>query len=415
MELSTSLRSLEAAGRPSGTGRPSIPSAAPRNDAQAGRAPEKEPHDDPSPRSASSDEPSASKAPSSRAHRAARRSAEASASDESSREASTFEEALERAPSSSSTEAAGSATPNKATKLATPAATGASTNTPPPADVATELATPAAPRREGDAANASDVQSKDAAHEKSDAPILAVPLLGADVPANAELAPRTVELANTSSSDAITLDAPVADASTAIASDAEASSNALATLPLTHATSDASTNTPLPPHAASAPITANDAARASELPAPPTNTREAAPPRDDRAADILRQVRVQLVPHARQALIQLAPAELGRIAIHVTLHQDGVIAEVRAEKREALDALQRHLPELRSALSRQGFEAQRVDLALGFEERRSGRSGGEERARRSFGSRADEEQPAIAAASAPLARWIRADGIDTYA
>jgi flagellar hook-length control protein FliK len=89
----------------------------------------------------------------------------------------------------------------------------------------------------------------------------------------------------------------------------------------------------------------------------------------ERAADILRQVRVSISPEMRQATIQLSPLELGRISIRISLHEGRVSAHVRAERPEALEALQRHMPELRAAFEARGLQAQEFQLSLGFDGR----------------------------------------------
>jgi hypothetical protein len=97
-------------------------------------------------------------------------------------------------------------------------------------------------------------------------------------------------------------------------------------------------------------------------------TRETQPVRDvERAADILRQVRVQLVPRTSEAHIQLEPRELGRVSIHVVVEEGRMHASVRAEKREALDAIQAHLPELRATLRDSGITSQDFSFSLGLE------------------------------------------------
>jgi flagellar hook-length control protein FliK len=87
----------------------------------------------------------------------------------------------------------------------------------------------------------------------------------------------------------------------------------------------------------------------------------------ERAADILRQVRVHIVPRTSEAYIQLEPRELGRVSIHVAVEDGKMRASVRAEKREALDAIQAHLPELRATLRDSGIRTQEFHFGLGLE------------------------------------------------
>ena len=83
-----------------------------------------------------------------------------------------------------------------------------------------------------------------------------------------------------------------------------------------------------------------------------------------RALRAIDQVRVQLRPGQRTAEIQLAPAELGRLAIRLKVERGNVHAVVRVEQPETLAALERFLPELRAALSAQGLDVGGMDLGL---------------------------------------------------
>ncbi len=88
----------------------------------------------------------------------------------------------------------------------------------------------------------------------------------------------------------------------------------------------------------------------------------------DRAADVLRQVRVHLTRGMRQATVRLEPAALGRVAIRIALREGRATTEIRAERASTLEALERHLPELRATLEQQGIDAGEFDLGLGFEQ-----------------------------------------------
>ena len=138
------------------------------------------------------------------------------------------------------------------------------------------------------------------------------------------------------------------------------------------------------------------------------------PPSPEQAASVLRQFRLHLSPGMRQATIQLQPAALGRIAIRITLRDGTARAEIRAESPAALEALERHVPELRAALENQGIEAGEIDLSLGFEQ---GNSNTPER----FGDRQGSErtnngEAASTLASAILTRSLLSEtGVDTYA
>lgn len=89
----------------------------------------------------------------------------------------------------------------------------------------------------------------------------------------------------------------------------------------------------------------------------------------ERAADILRQVRVHITPRVEEAHIQLHPAELGRMSIQISIEDGRMKTTVRAEKREALDAIEAHLPELRAALRDAGIQSQEFQLSLGLDSR----------------------------------------------
>jgi len=136
----------------------------------------------------------------------------------------------------------------------------------------------------------------------------------------------------------------------------------------------------------------------------------------DRAADILRQIKLQLSPELRQATIQLEPRELGRIAIKVALRGDAVHAQMRVDKRETLEALEKQVPELRAALERAGF-GREVQLQLSLNEQRSGGDGARETPKRSLSTLRGVERPSEPRAlQEALARRIsNPGGVDTYA
>jgi flagellar hook-length control protein FliK len=84
----------------------------------------------------------------------------------------------------------------------------------------------------------------------------------------------------------------------------------------------------------------------------------------ERAEAILRQVRVALQPGLRSATLNLNPAELGRVNIRLRVKDSSVYATVRAESEATLAVLERHLPELRAMFAQQGFEGMEFDLGL---------------------------------------------------
>lgn len=138
------------------------------------------------------------------------------------------------------------------------------------------------------------------------------------------------------------------------------------------------------------------------------------PPSPEQAANVLRQFRLHLTPGMRQATIQLQPAALGRIAIRITMRNGEARTEIRAESPAALEALERHVPELRAALQGQGLEAGEIDLTLGFDK---GDSNTPER----FGDHpganpTDNGEATPVLASETLTRSLLSEtGVDTYA
>lgn len=164
-----------------------------------------------------------------------------------------------------------------------------------------------------------------------------------------------------------------------------------------------------------APV-APEGRRAAEAPVEARPTAAPASPEAlERAQDILRQVRVHVLPGLGEATIELVPAELGRISIRLSVEGGELEASVRAERPETLEALGRHVPELRAALAEQGIRAERLDLSLGFHERRNRETAPPARRRRADASRAAATAASRAETSTRLARTIAAGGVDTYA
>ncbi|HVS09989.1 MAG TPA: flagellar hook-length control protein FliK [Planctomycetota bacterium] len=171
------------------------------------------------------------------------------------------------------------------------------------------------------------------------------------------------------------------------------------------------------------------AAAARAVPQPPgIAAPETAPPEaqaatertlsDERASDVLRQVRLHLAPRSGHATIQLEPASLGRISIRIALRRGRVSAELQAEKPATLSALERHVPELKAALARQGIESGEFELSLGFQDRPHAHTAREDRAQAGSRGPAQPPEPNPRAALAPpqLTRALAASlGVDTYA
>ena len=85
-----------------------------------------------------------------------------------------------------------------------------------------------------------------------------------------------------------------------------------------------------------------------------------------RAEDILRQIKLALHPGLKRATIELAPAELGRISIHMALRRGGLATILRAESPETLALLRERLPELSALLEREGVRTTSFELHSGF-------------------------------------------------
>jgi flagellar hook-length control protein FliK len=128
------------------------------------------------------------------------------------------------------------------------------------------------------------------------------------------------------------------------------------------------------PAAAPAPATppapaAHTAARSAPI-APPTPVPLA------RAAEtvehVLRLASANGVTHAR---IQLHPAELGTVDVHLRQTADGLVAKVIAHSPDAVQQLQQAAGDLRRSLEQQGLNLLGLDVGHSGDERSAGRSG----------------------------------------
>jgi flagellar hook-length control protein FliK len=135
----------------------------------------------------------------------------------------------------------------------------------------------------------------------------------------------------------------------------------------------------------------------------------------ERAADLLRQIGLQLSPQTRTAIVDLHPRELGRIHIRMSVEGGRVRASLRAERPEALEALERHLPELRAELSRAGLDPQELSLSLGFEGRRGDDHAGAGRQARAAAPEADLRAATTDELAFVARRVARDGGVDTFA
>ncbi len=86
------------------------------------------------------------------------------------------------------------------------------------------------------------------------------------------------------------------------------------------------------------------------------------------AENVLRQFKVQVHSKLDRAMIQLRPAELGRISIAIEMDRGKLRAVMRADKAETLELLERHVPELRASLEGSGIQAESFDFGLGLEQ-----------------------------------------------
>jgi len=223
------------------------------------------------------------------------------------------------------------------------------------------------------------------------------------LPAAAALAaPDAQQLAEASTT-------PATDADPALAIEAPTATVAAATDLAAAAARETSSTIPAL-QAPAARVEAPELLATKAPPAPP-------PPADSsRASEILRQLRVQLSPELHSATIQLSPPELGRISIRLRVEGGEMHAVVRAEKRETLDALQRHVPELKATLEALGIQARQFDLELGFEHR--GASRNPQEAQTAGRNSADGDHDSTTREDERrLARTLsaRVGGVDTYA
>jgi flagellar hook-length control protein FliK len=399
MENSTSLRFLEASGRPSGTGRPSLTS--PRADQERAGQGRK------------SDRPSDDRAEAAREERELRRKSRAQADGHkpaahpAEEEQKPFDELLEGAKQA-------------------PATDGQA-----PADEQAAQAAPTQPRAGETAQGASGAKSKKSDAAEPDASLLQVLT---DPETKTPALPLTTLLGGAAPSAAKNA-RPQPDANAAVAAVAvapagntseQAASGAVEELPAGFE--------PVEPNAAPVRVTAELASTrdASQVAQPMLSTpasTEAAPPVEaktppappppadsERAGEILRQMRVQLSPELRTATIQLSPPELGRISIRMRVERGELRAHVRAERPETLQALERHVPELKATLESLGIQAREIDLQLGFEQQGTRQQPSEPRANGASGA-SNESDSQVREHERRLARTLaaRTGGIDTYA
>ncbi len=139
-------------------------------------------------------------------------------------------------------------------------------------------------------------------------------------------------------------------------------------------------------------------------------------PATERANDVLRQIRLHLSPGMRHATLSLVPAELGRVHVHLQLREGKLGAEMRVESAETKELLERHVPELRASLARQGVEVESFEFRLGFDGsdgQADARSEGQPNAPRPF--IAPNDDPGLPLRGLPPGTTEHLGGIDTYA
>lgn len=170
-----------------------------------------------------------------------------------------------------------------------------------------------------------------------------------------------------------------------------------------HRTSQAAPAPAAAPASGSGPApAARAAAGAPKAPPPPAEDPE-------RVQAVFRELRLHVAPGTRHAVIQLQPAELGRITVRITVRGSRVTGEVRAESEETLRILEAHAPELRATLAQSGFDT--TDLSLA-------RHGDPSPRRSDLRPPLSETRgrPGVSSAPpAPVAAVVAGDRIDTYA
>lgn len=382
MELNPSLRSLEAAGRPSGTGRPSLPAAQPTRSKRAA------PTNDPRPERGAEDRPSPAISHGKPDDHAGAVEAHAEAGRPVHEEgpSPSFESALERVPGAAAKEPS---KPSLAAELvsAETTSTGALESAVPSLSAAQALGTaevaelPLPPAPAAVPAPPADLQA---------VPLEAARNLPGDAPA-----PAAAEMANGFAVELAPEENPVEAAAAPLEAHADRSARLTETALFSARVAEA-----------------DERPTSARVPTPEASTSQS---RETRAAEILRQVRLVFAPRMEHAVIQLTPPDLGRIVVRLSVEDEGLVARVRAERRETLEALERHVPELRAALARQGIQTHRFDLALGLgsEARRDNARFDRPGATRGTGlDDNDTTNPEVLA----TVRHLLADGaVDTYA
>lgn len=82
------------------------------------------------------------------------------------------------------------------------------------------------------------------------------------------------------------------------------------------------------------------------------------------AESVMRQLRARVSLGAREAVIELRPSELGRIDVRLRFEDGALTATLRAERPETLAVLEAHAPELRAWLAQDGAVVHELELGL---------------------------------------------------
>jgi flagellar hook-length control protein FliK len=139
------------------------------------------------------------------------------------------------------------------------------------------------------------------------------------------------------------------------------------------------------------------AAAAPSTPAAPATTAQAHVPIN--LAQTIEAVRATVELATRQgaarARIQLNPASLGSIRIHLTRTGDGLIARVIAERPEAAQALQQNGADLRRSLEATGLPLLRLDIEASDQRRPGAQNLNQPNSRRAPQGQTEPDGPAI--------------------
>lgn len=129
----------------------------------------------------------------------------------------------------------------------------------------------------------------------------------------------------------------------------------------------------------------------------------------DRSVDMARheavmaQVQAKIQPGLQKATIRLNPEELGHIQVEVTVDKGEVRADLRVESKEALQILQRHVPELRALFAQADMELTDFNLQLADQDASQSSQGDSQDHPPSRSSRAP--QPPSTPAPVETAQW----------